>query len=136
MLAIETNQQCGGSAARCLLLKYLVCVLSLLALSVLLAGNSYAQVLYGGITGTVTDASGAVIPGAQVAALETQTGVRQTTTTNSEGIYRFTALLPGTYTVTVSGKGFETQTTPDVGVQVNGIAQLNAQLKGGRRRRL
>lgn len=131
MLAIETNQQCGGSAAKCLLLKYLACVLSLLVLSVLLAGNSSAQVLYGGITGTVTDASGAVIPGAQVTALETQTGVTQTATTNSEGIYRFTALLPGTYTVTVSGKGFETQTTPNVGVLVNGIAQLNAQLKVG-----
>ncbi|HTX75804.1 MAG TPA: TonB-dependent receptor [Terracidiphilus sp.] len=100
----------------------------------LLAGSTRARaqaLLYGSLTGTVTDPSGAAIPGAQVTALERDTGVRQTAATNSEGIYRFTALLPGSYTVTVSAKGFESQATPNVAVQVNGIAQLNAQLKVG-----
>ena len=61
-----------------------------------------AQVLYGTLTGTVTDPTGAVVVGASVTALETQTGVSQTAETDSAGIYRFTALLPGTYKVTIS----------------------------------
>ena len=100
----------------------------------LLAGDAQARgqaLLYGSLTGTVTDPSGAAIAGAQVNVLESQTGVRQTTTTNAEGIYRFAALLPGTYTASISANGFETQATPNVAVQVNGIAQLNVKLKVG-----
>ncbi|MBO0912506.1 MAG: carboxypeptidase regulatory-like domain-containing protein, partial [Acidobacteria bacterium] len=58
-----------------------------------------AQVLYGSLTGTVTDPSGAVIAGAKVKAEETRTGVTSQATTDSAGIYRFATLLPGTYDV-------------------------------------
>ncbi|MGH9607039.1 MAG: TonB-dependent receptor [Terracidiphilus sp.] len=90
-----------------------------------------AQTLYGSLTGAVTDPTGAAIAGARVSALEVQTGVKQTGVTNSSGIYRFAALLPGTYAVTVTATGFTTQKTPNVAVAVNGIAQLNVQLKVG-----
>ena len=88
-----------------------------------------AQVLYGSVTGNVTDASGALVSGARVTALEVQTGVNQTATTDASGIYRFTTLLPGTYKVTINASGFSTQETPDVLVKVNEVARVNAQLK-------
>jgi hypothetical protein len=79
----------------------------------------------------VTDTSGAVVAGAQVTALEVQTGVSQTATTDSNCLYRVTALLPGTYKVTISASGFVTQETPDVRLTGNEIARVNAELKVG-----
>jgi hypothetical protein len=90
---------------------------------------AHAQVLYGSLTGTVTDPSGAVVASAQVTALETQTGIAQTDTTDSTGNYRFSSLLPGTYKVTIAAKGFSTQETPGVSIRVNEIARVNAGLK-------
>src|SRR6185369_6644489 len=90
-----------------------------------------AQVLYGTMTGTVTDTSGAVVAGAQVTALEVQTGVRQSDTTDASGNYRFTTLLPGTYKVRISAQGFGAQETSDVVVRANEITRLNSSLKIG-----
>jgi outer membrane receptor protein involved in Fe transport len=91
--------------------------------------SAHAQVLYGSLTGTVTDPTGAVIVGAQVTVLEDQTGVSQTGTTDSSGIYRFTTLLPGRYKVTIAAKGFSTQETPGVQITGNEIARVPAALK-------
>lgn len=88
-----------------------------------------AQVLYGSLTGTVTDSSGAAVVGAQVAAVAIQTGVSQTAATDSSGIYRFTALLPGTYKVTITAQGFTNQETPGVLVGRNEVARVDAELK-------
>jgi hypothetical protein len=101
----------------------------LLLLAVLSATGVQAQVLYGSLTGTVTDTSGAVVSGAQVTALAVQTGVSQTAAADSAGIYRFPALLPGTYKVTITAKGFTTQETAGVLVSGNEIARVNAALK-------
>ena len=90
-----------------------------------------AQVLYGTLTGNVTDASGAILPGATVTAVGVQTGDKSTQTTDSDGIYRFPALLPGTYNVTIEANGFATQQTKGVNVPVNFIQRLDAQLKTG-----
>lgn len=99
-----------------------------IAAVVLLIPSAHAQLLYGGITGTVTDASGAVVPGAQVTALNGQTGVTNRTMSDSSGIYRFNTLTPGSYSVTFEAKGFGKQQKTGVQVAVNEIAQLNAQL--------
>jgi Carboxypeptidase regulatory-like domain/TonB dependent receptor len=88
-----------------------------------------AQVLYGALTGTVTDSSGAVIVGAVVTAVETLTGVSQTGETDSAGIYRFSNLSHGTYKVTINAKGFATQETPGITVTVNETRRLDASLK-------
>jgi Carboxypeptidase regulatory-like domain len=90
-----------------------------------------AQVLYGSLTGTVTDASEAVLPNAQITVLETQTGVSQSQTTDSAGIYRFPALLPGSYKVTITATGFSTQETPNVPVGANEIRRIDAHLGVG-----
>jgi hypothetical protein len=89
---------------------------------------AYGQVLYGSLTGTVTDRSGAVVPGANVTALQTQTGVSQAALADSSGIYRFTALLGGTYKVTITAQGFSQQVTSGVIVQGNEVTRVDAEL--------
>src|SRR5439155_22252433 len=69
-----------------------------LFLVILSATVVQAQVLYGTISGNVTDSSGALINGASVVALNTDTGVSRTVTTSGEGIYLIQDLQPGTYT--------------------------------------
>jgi hypothetical protein len=106
-------------------------LLCFVLLNSLLSLIAHGQVLYGSLTGTVTDASGAVVSGAGVTTLEVRTGVTQNATTDSSGIYRFATLLPGTYTVTITAPGFSRQETPDVRVSVNAVTRVNSQLKVG-----
>src|SRR5579864_4493301 len=77
-----------------------------LALAILLAGKLPAQTVQGVVTGTVTDTSGAVLPNAAVTLTNEGTGVTQTTTTNTNGGYRFALVPPGVYTVDVKVSGF------------------------------
>jgi hypothetical protein len=88
-----------------------------------------AQVLYGSLTGTVTDASGAVVNGAKVQAINNGTGVTREIATDASGIYRFTTLQPGRYNVTITAPGFAKQETANVGISVNTVARVDAQLK-------
>lgn len=87
---------------------------SWLALGVLAAGLIFhsparAQVAGATITGTVTDATGGVIAKAQVSAKNVATSVITASTTNSDGLYTVTNLIPGEYQVTVSAQGFNTK---------------------------
>jgi Carboxypeptidase regulatory-like domain/TonB dependent receptor len=63
-------------------------------------------VLTGALGGRITDQSGAVVPGASVLLRNLATGVQQSAETNHAGLYRFPVLMPGTYSVTTSLKGF------------------------------
>jgi len=63
-------------------------------------------VLTGALAGRVTDQSGAAVASASVVLRNLGTGVQQSATTNHTGLYRFQALMPGTYSVTASLKGF------------------------------
>src|SRR5690348_6388842 len=67
-----------------------------------------AQETRGTVIGRVVDASGAVVPKANVIATNVETGVKQTTATNSDGAYEFLYMLPGSYTVSASANGFKT----------------------------
>ena len=89
-----------------------------LALAVLFAlpALSYGQTFRGGITGTVTDASGAVLPGVQVVAVETATGISYKAVSSSAGEFAFSNLPVGNYTVTVAAAGFATEKVTQVAV--------------------
>src|SRR5208282_2199051 len=63
-------------------------------------------VLTGSLSGRVSDPSGAIVPGATIMVRSLATGVQQTSVTNHAGLYRFPALMPGTYSVTASPQGF------------------------------
>lgn len=105
-----------------------VCVASFLSLF-LFPGAAKAQVLYGSLTGTVSDPSGAAVSGAKAEALDVGKGVTQESVADVNGIYRFSALLPGIYKVTISAPSFETQVTSSVRVEANEVARVDARLK-------
>src|SRR5215470_10143508 len=71
--------------------------------------NGSAQVINATLSGTVTDATGALIPGVEITATETETGVVSTTLTNESGTYQFPSLQPGPYRVSASLSGFQSQ---------------------------
>jgi hypothetical protein len=73
----------------------------------------------GAITGTVTDPSGAVIPGAKVSATRVETGVSQATVTSSAGTYTIPSLVVGTYNVTAEAAGFKTGTASGITLDVS-----------------
>src|SRR5438309_3232364 len=78
----------------------------ILALLALTGGDAYSQQLTASLTGTAYDQTGATIPGAAVEVKNQASGDIRTTTANDSGYFTVTALRPGTYTVTVSAKGF------------------------------
>jgi Carboxypeptidase regulatory-like domain len=90
-----------------------------------------AQQTLGGITGAVTDSSGAAIPGTSVTAVQDQTTLTRSTTTDASGTYTFVNLPIGTYTLTFTHDAFETQKIPSIAVQANRTATVNASLKIG-----
>lgn len=80
----------------------------LLALLLILPAALTAQTFRGGISGTVTDQSGAVVPGAQVTAVETSTNTIHKAATSSAGEFAFAEMPLGSYTVTIVAPGFKT----------------------------
>ncbi|MBI2149473.1 MAG: carboxypeptidase regulatory-like domain-containing protein, partial [Acidobacteria bacterium] len=78
--------------------------------SVFFLSNGFAQVINATLSGTVSDASGALIPGVEITATQTGTGVISTVVTNESGTYRFASLQPGPYQVRASLPGFQPQT--------------------------
>ncbi|MBV9342596.1 MAG: TonB-dependent receptor [Acidobacteria bacterium] len=72
------------------------------------ATSTFAQYhVNGGISGTITDASGAAVAGAKVTAINTENGTPQSTTTTAIGSYLFSDMPAATYTITVEKEGFE-----------------------------
>ncbi len=81
------------------------------------------------LIGTVKDASGAVLPGAQVTAADNSIGRLIHTTTNNSGQYQFPALTPGKYKVTAEMKGFQTTTKTDVQLASASPKELDFDMK-------
>jgi hypothetical protein len=90
-----------------------------------------AQQTLGGITGTVSDTTGAVIGDATVTAVSDQTTLTRTQTTTADGAYTFVNLPIGNYTLTFTHAGFQSQKTPSILVQANRTATVNVALKVG-----
>ena len=108
----------------------------LVVLSLLLpafAGMAAAQSTTS-LHGVITDAKGAVLPGATVKINDPQTGFTRTVTSGPDGVYQVIQIPPAAYTVTVSAAGFATITRPGVTLLVNTPATLNftVQVEGGK----
>ncbi|MGD0963403.1 MAG: TonB-dependent receptor [Candidatus Acidiferrales bacterium] len=102
-----------------------------LSISFALTPQARAQQTLGGITGTVTDDSGAVIPAATVKVVGDQTNLTRTMDTSETGFYLIPNLPIGNYTITISHTGFQTLTVPSIQVQANRTASVNGTLKIG-----
>ncbi|MBV9301185.1 MAG: carboxypeptidase regulatory-like domain-containing protein [Acidobacteriaceae bacterium] len=73
-----------------------------------------SQTVTGTLTGTVTDQSGAVVPGASVGMRNQASGDERRTVSNNDGFFSINAVQPGSYTVTVEAKGFEKWQQADI----------------------
>jgi len=93
--------------------------------------SAEAQVLYGSMIGSVSDASGGVIPAAQVTITNKGTGASSQTETGPDGIYRFTNVLAGVYDLSVTASGFRTFTQSDVPVTVNTVQRIDVAMQVG-----
>jgi hypothetical protein len=89
-----------------------------LGLSLFIAA-AFSQNISGVVTGTVRDPAGSVIPGAKVTLTNQATGAVQNLTSNEAGLFVFSSVLPGTYSVEISSPGFSTYQTRDVAVTMN-----------------
>ena len=103
---------------------------SLLILGAVLLGAApvQAQVLYGSLVGTVTDATGAVVPGASVSATNTATGLELESSTGADGLFRIVNVQIGSYDVTVSSDGFRTHNQAGVSVTANSVSRVDVEL--------
>jgi hypothetical protein len=86
---------------------------------------------YGSISGTVTDATGAVVPGAVVTATQSSTGLMLKTTSSGEGAYVFPSLAPSVYNVSASHAGFETYTVKELQLRADTALTTNIVLRAG-----
>jgi Carboxypeptidase regulatory-like domain/TonB dependent receptor/TonB-dependent Receptor Plug Domain len=111
-----------------------VSICALAALLLMFAGASLVQAqsaTTGALTGVITDPSGGVIAGATVTATSLGTGQSRTTTTDSNGSYRFSLLQAGNYSVKISAAGFQSVEIPSVTVNVTETPVLSRSLAIG-----
>jgi len=92
---------------------------------------AYAQTVTGSVTGTVTDTTGAIIPGAKVEAVNVATGVTNSTTSNGTGTYFIQYLRIGSYKITFSSPGFGAQVIGPFALEIDQVAKIDAKLKVG-----
>src|SRR5262245_37837460 len=102
-----------------------------LLLLMLLSSNVFGQSANATVSGTVSDGSGALIPGVTVTATNTQTGVVTTVISNEAGAYNFASLQPGVYRVGADLPGFRTRTYTGVELGTSQQVRLNFTLEVG-----
>jgi hypothetical protein len=90
-----------------------------------------AQTVSGTIRGNVVDASGGVVPAAEISITNQDTGVVRTTTSTADGVYSVPSLLPGRYTVQVKAQGFNPIEVKDVVVNVGSETEADLHLQVG-----
>jgi hypothetical protein len=102
----------------------------LLVLLVLSSSIGWAQ-FTSGIEGTVTDPTGAVVPGATVTIKNDETGASQTVQTTDSGFFRFTTLPSSSFTISASGQGFKTTVQEHIQLQVAETKSVNMHMVVG-----
>ncbi len=85
----------------------------------------------GAINGSITDQTGAIVPGATVVLVNKANGVKVHATTNSSGNYAFISLNPGVYSITATEKGFVTVVHDNISVSVDRATTVNLTLQVG-----
>ena len=98
---------------------------------ILLAPRSASAQASAGITGTVTDSSGAVVKGAKVTITNESTAATEHTVTESAGTYSFKGALPGKYTISVDATGFKKEVKKGVNVEVSTNSTVDFSLNAG-----
>src|SRR6266436_3521260 len=102
-----------------------ICLVTLTAQPVL------GQAVYGSVLGTVTDPQGAAVANTKITVTNQRKGTSDTTTTNADGNYSVTHLIPDTYSVRVEAPGFKASEQKDVIVQADAGARVDLQTQVG-----
>src|SRR5436190_597420 len=108
-----------------------ICSILIAAVCVLLPAAAFAQQFRATVTGTVVDAQGAVVPGATVTALNTDTNVSTEAITNEKGAYALQQLAPGPYRITAGLSGFKTFVRDGVTLHTAETITVNVTLSVG-----
>ncbi len=109
-----------------------ILVVALVAcIALVVPARAGAQALYGSLTGSVTDNTGAAIPGVSVTVTNEGTGLKLDTVTDGEGVYAVRNVLPGTYTLTAALQGFKNFTQTGIPLTAGNILRINATLEIG-----
>lgn len=103
----------------------------LLAMLGLLPALLSAQVDTGGVTGTVTDSTGAIVSGAQITLTNAATGIQQTTQSTGTGTYSFSGVRSGTYDLKGEAQGFKTYDASGIVVHIQNVLTHDVQLSAG-----
>ena len=103
----------------------------LLAVCVFAAAAAFGQSTTGGVNGTMTDTTGAVVPGTSVTLSNVETGVEVTTEANASGFFVFVNVQPGNYTLVSEKTGFKSAILPTFNVGVNQTVTQNIALEVG-----
>ncbi len=109
----------------------LMAVVVLASACTLCAPVAFGQAVYGSILGTVTDPQGAAVAGAKVTVINQRKGGEDTSTTNADGNYSVTHLVPDTYTVRVESAGFKISEQKDVLVQADSGSRVDLSFQVG-----
>ena len=110
-------------------LKKIACLMMAIAFGcALFPAAISAQQITATISGTITDPSGAVVPGATVTATSNDTGLAKNVITNDDGNYTITFLQPGTYNIAVNKTGFTQTTRKNIKLEVAQTASINIAL--------
>src|SRR6202167_2308915 len=115
------------SVSRC----SLRCLATLTLITVFLPGLSRAQDATARITGTITDSTGAVIPGVQVTVTNTATQISREATTDHDGFYQVLALPIGNYKVTATRDGFRTVVSTEYKLLINQALRVDFKMQVG-----
>lgn len=111
--------------------KTLLAILLVVVGLTLTTGQALAQERFGGLTGTVTDESGGVLPGTTVNVTNRATGQIRSVTTGADGSYNLPDLDPGRYSVRFELSGFSSSQVEDIIVLLGRTLDLDAQLRVG-----
>ena len=114
--------------------KYLLKVFAMgafLLLAPMFVQRLNAQVLYGSVVGTVTDQTGAVVPGATVTITNVQTGQAREAIADAAGYYSIVNVLEGTYDLSVKMTGFRTHLEKGITVSINTVRRVDISLQVG-----
>lgn len=103
----------------------------LLLIEIGLPSSLKGQIDAGGITGTITDSSGAIVAGAKITLVNDATRVAQSTESGSTGVYSLGALKPGSYTLQAVSDGYSTWITKNLSVHVQQTLTVDINLTAG-----
>src|ERR1700751_5186573 len=106
-------------------------LLTMLVITSVTFQTAWSQEVTASISGTITDPSGASVPGATVAATSVERGIMYTATTNDSGLYLIAHLPVGSYTLKVEKSGFASATHPQFVLTLNQVARIDIAMKVG-----